>query len=189
MKKDSNTIGSIAKNDMLQFNSLADDLKTVLVRQYGAQSEPEKNTISLRSIERIHPLTEWETCIFDDQFLISPNFTVQVLYKVNDAIDQNDFNLAVQELFNQNPMLRSNYCDLGKVRVRVTFRSRTPEIAYRNMENMTANALPLALSKLMDVEKQRAFDPVSDNLVRLSVITTGKNETAIIVTQSILTSR
>ena len=189
MKKDSNTIGSIAKNDMLQFNSLADDLKAVLVRQYGAQSEPEKNTISLRSIERIHPLTEWETCIFDGQFLISPNFTVQVLYKVNDAIDQNDFNLAVQELFNQNPMLRSNYCDLGKVRVRVTFRSRTPEIAYRNMENMTANALPLALSKLMDVEKQRAFDPVSDNLVRLNVITTGKNETAIIVTQSILTSR
>ena len=119
----------------------------------------------------------------------SPNFVVQILYKVNGAIDQNVFNLAVQELFQQNPMLRSNYCDLGKARVRVTFRSKTPEIAYRNMENMTTKALPIALSKLMDVEKQRAFDPVSDNLVRFNVISTGKNETAIIVTQSILTSR
>ena len=68
MKKDSNTVGSMAKNDMLQFNSLADDLKAILVRQYGAQPEPEKNTISLRPIEHIYPLTEWETCIFDGQF-------------------------------------------------------------------------------------------------------------------------
>lgn len=189
MKKDSNTIGSIAKNDMLQFNSLADDLKAILVHQYGAQPESGKNTISLRPIERIYPLTEWETCVFDGQFLISPNFTVQILYKVNSAIDQNDFNLAVQELYRQNPMLRSNYCDLGKARVRITFRSKTPEVAYRNMENMTAKALPIALSKLMDVEKQRIFDPVTDNLVRFNVIRTGKNETAVIITQSLLTSR
>lgn len=189
MKKDSDTIGSIAKNDMLQFNSLADDLKAVLVRQYGAQPEPGKNTISVRPIERIYPLTEWEAGIFDGQFLISHKYAVQILYKVSGAIEQNAFNTAVQELIRQNPMLRSNYCDLGKTMVRITFRSKTPEVAYRNMENMTATALPIALSKLMEVERQHSFDTVSDNLVRFNVIRTGKNETAVIVTQSLLVSR
>ena len=188
MKKIPPTETPLAQNDPLLFMNLPEDDKAVLVRQYGSQPEPGKNIISAHPIATIQSLTERERCLIDGQFFVSSSFTIQLLYKVKGDIQQNRFHQAAREISTQNPILRSNFCKLGDKMVKVTFFSRLPEITYRNMEHMSSNSFHTALARIMSEEKNRRFHLVTDPLVRIHVIHTGKSEYAILITQPALIS-
>ncbi len=188
MEKNASTEEQSAKNDTLLFMSLPEEYKAILVRHYGPQPEAGKNNFSAHPIQSIQSLTEREKCILDGQYMVSPFFSIQIIYKVKGEIQQSRFDQAAQAIFARNPMLRSNYCKLGKEMARIVFDARMPDITYRNMSQMSASTLNSSLHKIMTEEKRRPFNPVSGSLVRFYVINTGKNESAVIVTQSILTA-
>ncbi len=188
MENNASTEEQSAKNDTLLFMSLPEEYKAVLIRHYGPQPEPGKNNFSAHPIQSIQSLTEREKCILDGQYMVSPFFSIQIIYKVKGEIQQSRFDQAAQAIFARNPMLRSNYCKLGKEMARIVFDARMPDITYRNMSQMSASTLNSSLHKIMTEEKRHPFNPVSGSLVRFYVINTGKNESAVIVTQSILTA-
>ena len=188
MEKDSHAKDGGAQSSTLLFQNLPEDYKAILVRHYGPQPEPGRNKISAHPIAYVQPLTERENCILDKQFLVSPDFSIQILYKVKGNLEQDAFDRTALELSKQKTALRCNFCELGAQRVKVVFFSRMPEISYRNMEHMSASSQNSALSKIMLEEKQRKFDLVAGGLVRIHVIRTGESEFAVIVTQSVLTA-
>ena len=154
-----------------------------LERIYGRQF-PEYAGYKPKQIVEILDLTAEEQRFFGGKNFVSPNFSVQTLYKVSGKIIPLKFNRAVHSLMVEEKNFRANFCDTGKRTVKVIFdENRTiPEIVYRNLSQYEGEDLDDMLTKIMEADRRLNFDLQNGDLMRFSVFHTGENEFAILVT-------
>ena len=154
-----------------------------LERIYGRQF-PEYAGYKPKQIVEILDLTAEEQRFFGGKNFVSPNFSVQTLYKVSRKIIPLKFNRAVHSLMVEEKNFRANFCDTSKRTVKVIFdENRTiPEIVYRNLSQYEGEDLDDMLTKIMEADRRLNFDLQNGDLMRFSVFHTSENEFAILVT-------
>ncbi|MBQ9442566.1 MAG: hypothetical protein IJU55_06125 [Selenomonadaceae bacterium] len=157
--------------------------KKFLEGVYGRQFE---NNVSYkpRQIIEVLDLTAEEQRFFSGKNFVSPQFSVQTLYKVFGKVIPLKFNRAVHSLMVEAKDFRANFCNVGKKTVKVIFDENRPipEIIYRNLSQYEGEELDDMLTKIMEADRRINFDLREGNLMRFSVFHTGNEEFAILVT-------
>lgn len=162
---------------------LSAEEKNFLQKVYGKQNGnypayyPDK-------IEEIADLSMEEQRFFDKNNFVSPNFSVQTLYKIDNNIIPLKFNRAVRSMMRNDKIFRTNFCNLGTRTVKVVFdRDVTiPEVTYRNLTQYKNDSLDDMLAKIMEADRRLRFDLQDGHLMRFSVFRTKENEFAVLVT-------
>ena len=157
-----------------------------VIQAYGNQPESEQGPRCPRPVQEVRTLTAWEESVFDGQALVSPQYCVQILYKVRGEIERNDLQKAVNELLADNEELRIHYFPLGwkEEMHKLVFQNMSLDIRYRNMENIADDSIDRFLKKLMLDEQEKGFDMAKDPLLRLTLIKTPRRTSAVLLTQS-----
>lgn len=162
---------------------LNSDEKKFLERIYGRQFQ-EHEGYKPKQIAAILDLTAEEQRFFSGKNFVSPNFSVQTLYKVSGKIIPLKFNRAVHSLMVEAKNFRANFCNVGSRTVKVIFDEKRsiPEIVYRNLSQYAGEELDDLLTKIMEADRRLNFDLQNGDLVRFSVFHTAENEFAVLVT-------
>ena len=162
---------------------LTSEEKIFLQSAYGRQF-PEYAGYKPNQIAEILELTAEEQRFFSEKNFVSPNFSVQTLYKVSGKVIPLKFNRAVHSLMVSAKDFRSNFCDVGTRTVKVVFDENRPipEIIYRNLSQYEGEELDDMLTRIMEADRRLTFDLQNGNLIRFSVFHTGDNEFAILAT-------
>lgn len=137
-----------------------------------------------KPIEEILELTAKEQRFFDQNNFVSPNFSVQTLYKISGQIIPIKFNRAIHKMMEAEKNFRANFCNIGTKTVKVVFdkNSPIPPVTYRNFMQYEDDALDDMLIKIMEADRRLTFDLQNGNLMRFSVFHTRENEYAVLVT-------
>lgn len=162
---------------------LTDNEKNVLRKIYGRQFSGYSG-FAANQIEDVVELTADEQRFFDKNNFVSPNFSVQILYKVAGDIVPINFNRAVHSLMATDENFRANYFKLGDRIVKIIFdKNRAiPKVVYRNFTQYEGEEIDEMLTKIMEADRRLTFDLQSGELIRCSVFRTNKNETAVLIT-------
>ena len=165
---------------MIQLN---DNEKSILRKTYGFQFS-DFNSFSANKIDDVVELTPYEKRFFDKNNFVSPNFSVQILYKVAGNILPINFNRAIHNLMATDENFRANYFMLGNRMVKVvqgTSRA-IPKIIYRNFTQYDGEEIDEMLTKILEADRRLTFDLQSGYLIRCSVFRTKDNESAVLIT-------
>ena len=162
---------------------ITDSEKNILKQKYGWQFSDYQG-YAANKVENVVELTPYEKRFFDKNNFVSPNFSVQTLYKVYGDILPINFNLAVHKLMAADENFRANYFMLGDRMVKIIFdeNKTIPKIVYRNFTQYDAEEIDEMLTKIMEADRRLTFDSQSENLIRCSVFRTSKNESAVLIT-------
>ena len=156
--------------------------KTIIENTYGKQTfggvgyNPSK-------LEEILDLSPNEKKFFAKNF-VSPNFFVQTLYKINFNVNPTKFNLAVNNLLDENKNLRANFCNLGSRTVKVIKPENVvkPEVIFRNLMETDRDNLNDSFGKILEADMRRDCDIRYDPLIRFAVFKTADLECAVLIT-------
>lgn len=132
----------------------------------------------------VSTLTKNEEWFFERQGFVSPHFCVQFLYKVRSSFSYVDFQREIYRLIDETPEMCVNFCQMPKRILKVTSKGLLPEINYRTIDGMAGESVDIIIKKMMQRDMEVGFNLLMDPLLRISVINTGHNECAIIVTES-----
>lgn len=159
------------------------DEKMYLEKVYGRQFKDHMG-YKPRQIEEVLDLTAEEQRFFSGKNFVSPNFSVQTLYKVFGRIIPLKFNRAVHSLMVEAKNFRANFCNIGTRTVKIIFDENRsiPEIVYRNFSQYTGEELDDLLTKVMEADRRLNFDLQNGDLLRFSVFHTAEDEFAVLVT-------
>lgn len=162
---------------------LNSDEKRFLESIYGRQFQ-NYSGYKPRQIAEVLDLTAEEQKFFGGKNFVSPNFSVQTLYKVSGKIIPLKFNRAVHSLMVGAKNFRANFCSLETRTVKVIFDENRsiPEIVYRNLSRYEGEELDDMLTKIMEADRRLNFDLQNGDLIRFSVFHTSENEFAVLVT-------
>lgn len=162
---------------------LTENEKNVLRKIYGRQFSGYSG-FAVNQIENVVELTADEQRFFDENNFVSPNFSVQTLYKVSGDIVPINFNRAVHSLMTADENFRANYFKLDNRVVKIIFdKNRAiPKVVYRNLTQYEGDEIDEMLTKIMEADRRLTFDLQSGELIRCSVFRTGNNETAVLIT-------
>lgn len=162
---------------------LTEDEKNVLRKKYGWQFS-DYHSYAVNKVENIVELTPYEKRFFDKNNFVSPNFSVQTLYKVYGDISPINFNLAIHKMMTADENFRANYFMLDNRMVKIIFdKSKSiPKVVYRNFTQYSGEEIDEMLTKIMEADRRLTFDSQSENLIRCSVFRTGDNESAVLIT-------
>lgn len=157
-----------------------------VIQAYGSQPESEQGPRCPRPVQEVRTLTAWEESVFDGQALVSPQYSIQILYKIRGEIDRNDLQKAVNKLFDENEELRIHFLPLGwnEKLHKLVFQKMSLDIRYRNMENIADDSIDRFLKKLMLEDQEKGFDMAKEPLLRLTLIKTPRRTSAVLLTQS-----
>lgn len=157
-----------------------------VVQVYGSQPESEKGPKCPRPVQEVRTLTAWEESVFDGQALVSPQYCIQILYKIRGEIERNELQKALNQLLEDNEELRIHYLPLGwnEKLHKLVFQKMTLDIRYRNMENIADDSIDRFLKKLMVDDREKGFDMSKEPLLRLTLIKTPRRTSAVLLTQS-----
>lgn len=161
-----------------------------LVQTYGKQPESEQGPKCPRPVQEIRTLTAREKAVFEGQALVSPQYCIQILYKIRGEIDRNEFKKAVNQMLAENEELRVQYFPLGwheKI-CKLVFQNTALDIRYQNMEKISDESIDRFLKKLMEDDREKGFDMAKEPLLRLTLIKTPRKTSAVLLTQSRLTA-
>jgi len=139
-----------------------------------------------RNVEEVRTLTRFERGVFANEDFVSSDFCIQFLYKVELDLVRDDFRQNIKQLFVDTPELRASYLRFGvdQKRYKVIIKTRCPTVKYQSMNFLKGGELDRALRKYMAKDREVRFDLEKDVLVRISVIRTGDDEYAVLVTES-----
>ena len=168
---------------MENFVQLNPDEKNILESVYGRQFFSGVG-YNPRKLEAIKDLTAQEKKFFAGKNFVSPNFYVQMLYKVSGNVGPVKFNVAVKRLLTENEDLRANFCPVGTRTVKVIHpeAASQPEIVFRNMTQVDSDDLDDEFRKILEADMRRSFDLRHDPLIRFAVFKTSETEFAVLVT-------
>ncbi len=158
--------------------------QAVLRQVYGMQVD-ENRGYAPNQIQYVRELTEQENSLFGQKTAISLACPLQqALYKLRGALTPLRFNRVVHDTVCREELFRLNYCSVGNRILAIVFRERNelPDMVYQNMEITDAEDLDSNLQKLMERDFRQEFDMRHGYLFRISVLRTGEEEFAIIVT-------
>lgn len=132
-------------------------------------------------LEDVCPLTAGQAWLFCNEAVVSADFCIQALFKVNGDIEPENFNERVNWLIQENEILRTAFFRGGDGRVlRILLKSRTAEIRFHDLN---AGDVDAALEKILAADRRRGFDLTRDRLLRIGVFRTGKREYAVLLAQ------
>ena len=157
--------------------------KKFLEGVYGRQFQGDAG-YKPKQITEVLELTAEEQRFFGGKNFVSPNFSVQTLYKIFGKIIPLKFNRAVHSLMVEAKNFRANFCNVGTRTVKVIFDDNRPipQIIYRNLTRYAGEELDDMLTKIMEADRRLNFDLQDGDLIRFSVFHTGENEFAVLVT-------
>ncbi|MBR6013809.1 MAG: hypothetical protein IK062_08530 [Selenomonadaceae bacterium] len=160
-----------------------DEEKSILEQIYGRQVL-NGTRYNAHQIVEILDLTSEEQKFFSRKNFVSPNFSVQTLYKLAGKLIPLKFNRAVHSLMVEAKNFRANFCNVGNKTVKVVFDENKPipEIVYRNLTRYEGEDLDDMLTKIMEADRRLDFDLQKGDLIRLSVFHTNEDEFAILIT-------
>lgn len=132
-------------------------------------------------LEDVRMLTAGQQWLFCNEAVVSADFYIQALFKVNGDIEPEVFNERVNWLLQENEILRTAFYRCGDGRVlQVLLKSRTAEIRFHDL---AAGNVDASLEKIMAADRRRGFDLAQDRLLRVGVFRTGKQEYAVLLSQ------
>ena len=168
-------------NLKINFDELPESEQNFLTMVYGSQVVS-RSVYNLKKILYVKELEENEKVFFDKNNLVSTNFFIQKLYKIQGNLIPLRFNLAVNKLIENTEELRMNYCIVDDRTLKVFFEKRgeMPPIIYRNLENVPD--IDLTLQNIMEADMRQNFDLQHDHLIRFSVFHTADEEYAVLIT-------
>ena len=160
---------------VLQLQDLNRSDRDMLLSKYGS-----------RNVEEIRTLTKAERDIFGSADFVSKDFCIQLLYKVEMDLIRDEFRQNIKQMFMDTPELRVSYFRFGvdQKRYKLIVKTRFPLIKYQSMNFLSGENLDRALRKYMADDREAGFDLEKDVLMRISVIRTGDDEYAILLTES-----
>ena len=167
---------------MIQLN---ESEKSSLSKVYGFQFFG-NNSYAKTQVEDVLELNSFEKKFFDKNNFVSPNFSVQILYKVAGNILPINFNRAVHNLMSADKNFRSNYFFLGDRMVKIILDKSKPipKVTYRNFTQYDDDELDDMLTKVMEADRRLTFDLQTEDLIRFSVFHTREREYAVLITMS-----
>lgn len=137
-------------------------------------------------ITEVRTLDKYERNIFLREDLVSPQFNLQYLYKLESDMERRDVTANIAEFFANSPLLRVNFCSIGvdaKMH-KLVFKRREPATNFYSMRFLKGDALNNSIIKMMEDERQKPFDLARDVLIRFTCVIVGNDFYAIIVTLS-----
>ena len=137
-------------------------------------------------VEDVRPLTQTQAWFFSGQEVVSADFYLQVLYKLEGFIEPGRFRDALAETVAQNPVLRTNFYTADGMALQVVLDGREIPLVFQSWEKKSAVEIDQQLENVMEADRRHAFDLQHDALLRLSVYCTGTMEYAVLVTQPLL---
>ena len=110
-------------------------------------------------IENIVDLSAEEQKFFDNKNFVSPNFSVQTLYKVSGQIIPLRFNLAVHNMMIAEKDFRTNFLEIENKMMKVILDKniKIPEVTYRNLSQYEDEELDDMLTKIMEADRRLTF--------------------------------
>ena len=129
---------------------LSDIARMQLEERYGNQNVgklAEHGTV----ISEVRTLDKYERNIFLREDLVSPQFNLQYLYKLESDKERRDITANIAEFFANNPLLRVNFCSIGvdaKMH-KLVFKRREPTTSFYSMRFLKGDALNNSLMKMM----------------------------------------
>ena len=180
------------ESEKLHVDELPVSERNVLEQLYGGQITDGQG-YSPNHIVYVRELSATEKSLFSQTLTIQPVGSIlQNLYKLKGKLSPVRFNRAVNQLTTTEDALRLNYCSVGKRLLAVVLKERqqTAPIVFRNIEGVTGEELDATLRRIMDAELRQGFDSRNGYLIRFSVLHTGPEEYAVLVTaiQAVLTN-
>ena len=165
-----------------RFSDLTEGEQRTLEQIYGPQTK-DLAGFAVRQIDCLRELTEGEAWFFRRSHFVSPHFCVQTLYKRKGKPNPMQFNRTLLRFIEQSEYLQSNYCSLKDRTLRVVIKERRefPEIVYRNLENVDKDELDEVLQRIMEADMRKSFDLQRGILIRFTVLSTSKDECAVLV--------
>lgn len=162
----------MAKHDKFSVKDLSKDEIDKIFTLYGAL------------VEDVMPLTESQAWLFSNDMIVSENFYIQALFKVNGTIRPQIFNERIEELIKQHKILRTVFLCGGQRRpLQIVLKSRTAEIRFHDISKQTKEEIGRTLEKIMASDRRRGFDLMKDRLLRIGVFRTDIKEYAVLIAQ------
>lgn len=137
-------------------------------------------------INEVRTLSVEERCVFAEEDFLSPQFNLQLFYKINSDMDRRDVMANIREFFAENPLLRVNFFSMGvdAKTYKLVFKKKEPRISLFSVKYLKGESLEKTLAKIMLDERQRPFDLSGDTLIRFNLIKVGEDYYGLIVTMS-----
>lgn len=128
--------------------------------------------------------TEGQAWLFSNDHIISSDFYIQALFKVNGMIKPQAFHDHIDGLIKRYDILRTIFlCGDSTRPLRVVLKVRTAEIRFHDLSNLTADGINFTLEKIMAADRRRGFNLENDRLLRIGVFKTAIKEYAVLVAQ------
>lgn len=162
----------MARNEKFSVKDLSKDELEKIFNLYGVL------------VEDVVPLTESQAWLFSNDMIISENFYIQALFKVNGTIRPQVFNETVENLIKQYKILRTLFLYGDHLRpLQVVLKNRTAEIRFHDISKQSKEEISQTLEKIMMSDRRRGFDLTKDRLLRIGVFRTGMKEYAVLIAQ------
>ncbi len=143
-----------------------------LVQNYDFLSKRGGSAYYAHPIVEIRTLTKSESWFFHHKGFVSPNFCVQLLYKVKGHVTRSHLNRSIYELIADNPDLRANYCPMPRRILKIIFKDRHPKIIYQNINRLSNESIQKSLDRLMQKDRLEGFDLLNEALFRITIFHT-----------------
>lgn len=133
-------------------------------------------------VEDVLPLTDGQKWFFSNDCIVSSNFCIQALFKVNGLILPQKFNDHIGALTRKYDILRTAFLR-GSRTLRVVLKIRTAEIRFHDLSNLPDPEINRSLESIMAASRRRGFDLEKDRLLRIGVFKTAPREYAVLLAQ------
>ena len=167
------------------FYELSHADRTRLTEIYGNQLN-QLHGYALHKILYVRELFNNEKGVLsvDDNSIHLSGTVLQLLYKVKGRVLPTKFIRAVNRAVETEDILRTNYVYVDNKIIAVVLKKReqSPEISFHNLQMVDRDELDAELRKNMEAALRHGFSLRRDNLLRLAVYHTGKDEYAVVVT-------
>ena len=124
--------------------------------------------------------------MLDNQGIISPNFCIQILFKIRGLIDINKIKNNINGLVKNNELLRSAFILKQQERaLQIILQDRSPEMTFIDFtkDKLTEFEIDEIVENILAADRRRFFDLKKDRLLRIRVLRFGYADYAITIQQ------
>jgi len=138
------------------------------------------------SVEDVKLISKSQAWVLDNQGIISPNFCIQILFKIRGLIDINKIKNNINGLVKNNELLRSAFILKQQERaLQIILQDRSPEMTFIDFtkDKLTEFEIDEIVENTLAADRRRFFDLKKDRLLRIRVVRFGYADYAITIQQ------
>ena len=117
------------------------------------------------SVEDVKLISKSQAWVLDNQGIISPNFCIQILFKIRGLIDINKIKNNINGLVKNNELLRSAFILKQQERaLQIILQDRSPEMTFIDFtkDKLTEFEIDEIVENILAADRRRFFDLKKD---------------------------